>query len=189
MSSIEAKKWYVVYSKPQKEEFAEFCLRHRGVEVFLPKLLFPASLQKRKRIVPLFPSYLFTQINDAAQYQAIIWTPGVNRVVSFNGTPAPIDDSVISFLKAQGTPEGMISARSDLQKGQEVQITGGPFAGLAGIIQEPPGAKDRVKILMRLLSRDVNVEVPLRFLNCGWVAESSKSNFFNLEDCTPQAHA
>jgi transcriptional antiterminator RfaH len=189
MIGIEPKKWYVVYSKPQKEEFAEFCLRHRGVKVFLPRLLFPESLQKRKRIVPLFPNYLFTQIDDAAQYQAVIWTPGVSRVVSFNGTPAPVDDTVISFLREQGTPDGIISARSDLRKGQEVQITGGPFAGLAGIIQEPPGPKDRVKILMKLLSREVNVEVPLRFVNCGWVAESSRSAFLDLEACIPQAHA
>src|SRR5215813_6735917 len=130
MAVIETNRWYVVYSKPQKEEFAEFCLKHRGVEVFLPKLLFPESLKKRKRIVPLFPSYLFTRISDADQYQAVLWTPGVKRIVSFNGTPMPLDDAVISFLKREGGPDGVIAAHSDLKTGQEVYISGGPFEGL-----------------------------------------------------------
>ncbi|HEY6200449.1 MAG TPA: transcription termination/antitermination NusG family protein [Candidatus Binatia bacterium] len=189
MAIMEANRWYVVYSKPQKEEFAEFCLKHRGVEVFLPKLLFPESLKKRKRIVPLFPSYLFTRISDADQYQCVLWTPGVKRIVSFNGTPMPLDDSVISFLKREGGTDGVIAARSDLKTGQEVYISGGPFEGLMGIIQEPPSANGRVKVLMRLLSRQVKVEVPLQFVNCSWVTDSSKSKTVDLESCIPQAHA
>ena len=189
MSFIEAKRWYVVYSKPQREEFAEFCLQHRGIEVFLPKLLFPESLRKRKRIVPLFPNYLFTRIDDLEQYHCVLWTPGVKRIVSFNGIPAPLDESVISFLKQEGTPDGIIAARSDLRKGQEVQITGGPFEGLVGIIQEPPGDNGRVNILMRLLSRQVKVEVPLHSVRCGWIAQPAKSARLNLETCVPQAHA
>lgn len=175
MSTIDPKKWYVVYSKPQKEEFAEFCLRTRGIEVFLPKLVFPESLKKRKRIVPLFPSYLFTRIYTPEQYHCILWTPGVKRIVSFNGAPAPLDESVIEFLRQEGTPEGIIEARSDIRMGQEVQITGGPFEGLVGIIHEPPGAKGRVMILMRLLSRQVKVDVPLNFVSCGWLAGPAKS--------------
>jgi transcription elongation factor/antiterminator RfaH len=189
MSILEAKKWYVVYSKPQKEEFAEFCLKLRGIEVFLPKLLFPESSRKRKRIVPLFPSYLFTRIYTPEQYLSILWTPGVKRIVSFNGAPAPLDESVIEFLRQEGTSEGIIAARSDIRMGQEVQITGGPFEGLVGIIQEPPDAKGRVKILMKLLSRQVKVEVPLQFVNCGWVVNSPKSIPLDLGSCFPQANA
>ena len=186
MSILEEKKWYVVYSKPNKEEFAEFCLRLRGVEVFLPRLLFPESMKKRKRIVPLFPNYLFTRICTPEQYHCILWTPGVKRIVSFNGAPAPLDESVVAFLMQQGTPDGIIAARSNLQMGQEVQITGGPFEGLVGIIQEPPGAKGRVKILMKLLSRQVKVEVPLHFVSCGWVAQSPKAAHLNLGLHLPQ---
>ncbi|HEY2987774.1 MAG TPA: transcription termination/antitermination NusG family protein [Candidatus Binatia bacterium] len=189
MSILEEKKWYVVYSKPQKEEFAEFCLRLRGIEVFLPRLVFPESIKKRKRIVPLFPNYLFTRIHTVDQYHCILWTPGVKRIVSFNGVPAPLDENIIAFLKQEGTPDGIIAAHSDLRMGQEVQITGGPFEGLVGIIQEPPGAKGRVKILMKLLSRQVRVEVPLHFVSCGWVAQPSRSARLNLGSHLPQASA
>jgi transcription antitermination factor NusG len=56
-----------------------------------------------------------------------------------------------------------------LKPGQEVRINGGPFDGLTGLIQEPPDAKGRVKVLMRLLSRQLQVEVPVRFVECEWV--------------------
>jgi len=169
MSTIETNKWYVVYSKPQKEEFAEFCLRHRGLEVFLPRLLFPETLRRRRRLVPLFPNYLFTWITDPEQYHCVLSTPGVKRIVSFNGVPAPLDDNVVTFLKQQASEAGIIGARSNLRVGQEVQINGGPFDGLVGIIEDPPDARGRVKVLMRLLSREIRVEVPLRFVNDCWV--------------------
>jgi transcription elongation factor/antiterminator RfaH len=187
--SIDPKKWYVVYSKSQKEEFAEFSLRSRDIEVFLPKLVFPESLKKRKRTLPLFPNYLFTRIRSPEQYYCILWTPGVRRIVSFNGAPAPLDEEVVAFLKTQGTPEGVITARSDLSRGQEVHITGGPFEGLVGIIHEPPGAKGRVQILMRLLSRQVKVEVPLSFVSCGWLAGPAKSAHSRSGSYIHQANA
>ncbi len=180
--------WYVVYTKPRKEEFAEFCLRLRGVEVFLPRLLFPKSLRKRKRVVPLFPNYLFTRIYNPDQYHCVLWTPGVKRFVSFNGAPAPLDDSVVTFLMQRASPDGVIMAHSNLSIGQEVEITGGPFEGLIGIIQEAPGAKGRVNILMTLLSRQVKVEVPIHFVSCGWVTHSPKATRVSFRSYLPQVN-
>jgi transcription antitermination factor NusG len=66
--------------------------------------------------------------------------------------------------------QGVITARSNLKVGQEVRINGGPFDGLAGIIQEPPNARGRIKILMELLGRRMRVEVPLQSLETGVIA-------------------
>lgn len=163
--------WYAVYSKPQKEEAAHFHLRQKGVEVFLPKLLLPSDQRYRRRVVPLFPSYLFARIDaNSEEYGYVIWSPGVKRLVSFNDVPAPIDDTVVDFLIKEGNAGGVIPARSNLRVGQEVRIDGGPFDGLVGIIQQPPNAKGRVKVLLGLLNRETKVEVPVRFVNCGWVS-------------------
>lgn len=99
----------------------------------------------------------------------MLWSPGVKRLVGFNGNPTPLDEEVIDFLMQQADSDGIISARSNLRTGQEVQISGGPFDGLVGVIQEPPSAKGRVKVLLKLLSRQVKVEVPVRFVKSGWV--------------------
>jgi transcriptional antiterminator RfaH len=169
MSGFDPTKWYLVYSKSRKEEFAESCLRLRGIEVFLPRLFYPTGQKNPRNIVPLFPNYLFTRIHDAEQYQKVIWTPGVRRLISFNGFPACLDDTVVGFLRRHATPEGFIPARSNLKVGEEIHITGGPFDGLVGIIQEPPESKQRVSVLMKLLSRDIKVELPVKFIDSNWV--------------------
>lgn len=169
MYETETAQWYVVHAKPRKEEFAQFNLRLKGLRVFLPRLLLPQSSQKRQRVAPLFPGYLFVRIRFSEEYHYVIWTPGVKRLLIFNGSPAPVGGDIVSFLMEQATPEGIITAHSNLRAGQMVQLDGGPFDGLSGIIQEPPDAKGRVKILLSLLKRQVKVEIPARFVKCGWV--------------------
>lgn len=171
MPGGEPKRWYVVYSKPRKEASAQFHLERRGVEVFAPKMLLPAYLERRTRLVPLFPNYLFVKIDPAADFYTVLWTPGVSRfIVSQGGTPAQLDEAIVSFLKERADGEGVITARADLKVGAQVEVTRGPFDGLIGIITRPPDAKGRVKVLMQLLNRQpVRVDVPVHSLRAAWV--------------------
>ena len=75
----------------------------------------------------------------------------------------------MSFLMGQAGPDGIIAARSNLKVGQQVMIDGGPFDGLVGIIQEPPNAKGRVKVLLELLKRPTKVDVPVQFIKAEWI--------------------
>ena len=164
------KQWCAVYTKPQKEEFAEINLRLRGIDTFFPKLFLPKSAKRKKRIVSLFPSYLFVRLKLLSEeHSSVSWCPGVKRLLSFNGTPAIVEESLVAFLMRQAGPDGTISARSNLKAGQQVSIDGGPFDGLVGIIQEPPNAKGRVKVLLEFLKRPTKVEVPVQFIKAGWV--------------------
>lgn len=160
--------WYVVYSKPHKEEQAQFHLRAKGVEVFFPRLDVTRASEARKRIVPLFPNYLFVNIELDAEAHRVMWSPGVKRIISFGDRPAPLDGSVIEFLQQQTDRDGAIKARSRLRAGQEVEIRGGPFDGLWGIIQDPPDAKGRVRVLLKLLSRQISVRMGIEFIDGEW---------------------
>jgi transcription antitermination factor NusG len=73
-------------------------------------------------------------------------------------------------MRDQANPEGLITAKSSLKIGDEVQIVKGPFKGLIGIIKEPPDTKSRVRVLMGILSRHVQVDVPADYINMAWVA-------------------
>ena len=168
------KQWYVVYSKPQKEDYAQFHLRSKGLEVFFPKLRLPDGVKPRRRVVPLFPNYLFVKLNLLSdEYYWASWSPGVSRIVNFNGQAASIDDPVVEVLRLRADNQGIIPARSNLKGGQEVRISGGPLEGLLGIIQEPPSARGRVKLLLKLLNRQTNVEVPVHLVDGDWVASDS----------------
>ena len=168
-SQVQNQQWFVVYSKPQKEDFAQVHLKHKGVEVFFPRLSLPRSSQKRKLVIPLFPSYLFVRIDLWTQYYAVLWAPGVKNFVSFNDMPAPLEDGVAEYLLQGANADGIIEAHCNLKVGQEVQIRGGSFDGLVGLLQNAPDARGRVKVLMRLLNREIKVEVPVHSVAASWV--------------------
>ena len=153
--------WYVIYSKPHKEEQVQMHLGLKGIETFFPRLKLPGG---KKGITPLFPNYLFARIDLAAEAHCIIWSPGVKRIVSFSDQPVPLDESVVEFLKERADSTGVIHAQSRLSAGQQVEITGGPFDGFVGIIENPPNAKGRVKILLKLLSRPISVRLGVEFI-------------------------
>ena len=167
------KHWFAVYTKPQKEEYAELNLRLRGIDTFFPKLFLPKAAKRKKQIVALFPHYLFVRCEIISEeYGSIVWCPGVKRLVSFNGTPAIVDNSIVEFLMDQAGVDGVIAARCNVEVGQTVSIAGGPFDGLVGIIQEPPTAKGRVKVLLQLLNRETNVDVPVEVIKASWVTQT-----------------
>ena len=164
------RRWYSVYSKPQKEKFAQFHLQSKGVEVFLPQLVMPQASVRSRRVVPLFPSYLFVRIDVSSGESAyVVWSPGVKYLVSFNGVPASIDDNVIDYLKDRADSTGQIQASSSLKRGQRVRVIGGPFEGLEALIEKPPDGRGRVKLLMNMLNRQVQAEIPIRFVKSNWV--------------------
>ena len=170
-----AKQWYAVYTKPQKECYAEFNIQKRGVETFFPKLALPKAPKRKPQNVSLFPNYIFVRLDILSElYSSVKWCPGVKRIVSFNGTPAAVDDLAIAFLMRQAQPDGTICARLNIEIGQEVSISGGPFDGLVGIIQNPPNARGRVGVLLNLLNRLTKVEVPVHFVNAGWVLSEAR---------------
>ena len=165
------KKWYAVLTKPRNEETAQFHLNNKGIEVFYPKLFIPVSNKSGPQVVSLFPNYLFVRIDASSEeYLQVVWCRGTRRLVSFGGTPAAVEEHIIDFIRDQASQNGLIVAKSNLKVGDEVQIAKGPFRGIVGIIQEPPDTKSRVKVLLAILSRQVQVEVPAGYIDIGWVA-------------------
>jgi len=172
MEETQGLHWYVVYTKPQREDMAQLHLQRKGLDTFLPRLRLPCGRHHRRPIVPLFPNYLFAQLRLPDDYNVVRWAPGVKHVVGCEGIPTPLDGAVVAFLRQSSTPEGIALARVRLRVGAEVRLVAGPFEGLVGIIENPPDAKGRVKVLMHLLSRQVRVEVPVEAVDGGWAMEA-----------------
>jgi transcription elongation factor/antiterminator RfaH len=168
------RQWYVVYSKPNKEELARFHLQRKRLEVFFPRLLLPQAHRKCRRVVPLFPNYLFVRIQIPEEYYYVLWSPGVKDLVNFNGIPAPLNEETVVFLMQQATAEGVLTARSELRAEQEVRIITGPFEGLIGIIQDPPDSKGRIRVLLKLLNREVRTEMSAHYVENKWVVKNGE---------------
>jgi transcriptional antiterminator RfaH len=166
--------WCAVYTKARSENLAEVSLRQRGIVTFYPKLALPESAKRNRQLVPLFPNYLFVSLDLSSNEPGFVtWCPGVKRLLNFDGVPATIDNSAVSFLMDQATPDATINACSNLRPGQEVTIERGPLQGLIGIIETPPNARGRVKVLLLLLNRPTKVDVPVQFIKAEWVMPQS----------------
>src|SRR5262249_51737168 len=126
--------------------------------------------RRKQAVVSLFSNYLFVRVKLLSDdLGSVIWCPGVKRLLMIDGIPAIVENSLIAFLMAQAGPQGIIEARCNMKVGQQVAIDGGPFHGLIGIIQEPPSAKGRVKVLLEFLKRPTQVDVPLECIQTDWV--------------------
>jgi transcriptional antiterminator RfaH len=160
--------WYVIYSKMRREEYAHRALGQKALEVFYPRLQITTRRRRQQAIVPLFPRYLFVKCETSGQFYDAQWCPGVERVVSFNGVPARLDESVVTFLKQRANSDGILSTHQHLCIGQKVLVEDGPFVGLTALVQSPPNARGRTHVLLRLLNRDVSVVLPTSMLKSEW---------------------
>jgi transcription antitermination factor NusG len=123
---------------------------------------------------------MFVRIALSEDYHRVVWSPGVKYLVGFGGHFVALNDEVIEFLMKQANPEGIIPARLNLEIGQVARICDGPLAGLVGIIENPPDAKGRVKLLLNLLKRRVAAETPATSIEARWcLAPEIESNFPN----------
>ena len=150
--------WYVVSAKMRREKFAALELARRGVDICFPRLAWPHRGNVLVR--PLFPGYLFAHLRLPHDAKRVVWTPGVRRLVTFEGAAPPLPLDAIEFLRARGGPDGVVVARPrPLPSGHRVRVTDGPLAGLVGIIENPPDPRGRVSVLMDILRRQTRVSL------------------------------
>jgi transcriptional antiterminator RfaH len=156
-------RWYVVQSQPNAEHKAIAHLERQGFASYLPRYLKRRRHARRIEFVPapLFPRYLFVEIDISAQrWRSIFSTIGVSRLICNGEVPTPIPNDVLSALKAREGDGGFVRLdhRPNFCVGQKVRVLDGAFADCLGLYE---GMKDtqRVAILLDLLGRKVRATV------------------------------
>lgn len=156
--------WYVLHSKPNREEFLYSQLCHRDIEVFYPRFRVEPVNPRARKSRPLFPGYLFVCVDlDEISLSSLLWVPGANQVVSFDHEPAKVPDDVIKTVEKQvarinARPKG---EKPRMKHGDPVMIHGGPFEGYQGIFDTEIEGSERVRLLIKLLhARQVRIQIP-----------------------------
>lgn len=168
----ESWRWYLVFTKPRREDTAQENLERQGYRVYFPKTQQKVRFRGRweDRVESLFPRYLFVQLNAALQSLGPIRsTSGVASVVHFGKEYVVVPDAIVKKLVSEADPEtGLHRAKpkASLQLGVAVQIISGALAGVHGIL-ESINADHRVALLLTLLGRETRVSV-----SCGDIAVS-----------------
>ena len=139
-------KWYLIKTKPRQEKKAKQNLENQGYVAFCP------ITKINNKLVILFPSYLFVQLNEKTQnFSPIYSTKGVSYFVKFGLNFAKVPTSVIKFIKTNQhiTTEKLMDQKK-FKTGDKVQISDGAFKNYMAIFKcyKPD---ERVILLMNLL--------------------------------------
>src|SRR6266566_3190649 len=158
-AAFEEPHWYAAYTCANHEKRVAAELRMREVENFLP-LYSSVRRWKDRRVqleLPLFPGYVFVRLALRDRLR-VIQIPSVVRLVGFNGLPAALPDEEMEILRLGLCQSLRAEPHPFLTVGRRVRITGGPFAGLEGILKRRKGHL-RVVVSLELIQRSVAVDV------------------------------
>lgn len=166
--------WFIVRAKPKREGHAQSSLELRDLTVFLPRILelgHDGSVPSKRRPAPLFPGYLFVQMDLPLDYHRVIWAPGVKDLLCLGNGPVAVPDQVIEEIRARCDNGGVVRVRPTAWRpGDRLEIPKGPFEGLvATVLTVMPGRK-RIKLLIEFLARQTSIEMPLRDLQSAQTA-------------------
>lgn len=156
-------RWYVLHTKPRKEEVAWRQLLQRGFQATYPCLQVRPVNPRARRQRPLFPGYVFVRVDlgavGAATFQ---WMPHAHGLVAFDDVPAPVPDALVTAIETRVAALNQASAlsRERLRPGDHVVIQSGPFRDHEAIFVAGLSGHGRVRVLLNMLNgRPVPVEL------------------------------
>ena len=109
-----------------------------------------------------FPGYVLIEMimSDEAWY-VVRNTPGVTGFVGSHGAgskPSPmLPEEVEDIMRSIGVNPRKVTI--ELEVGQAIQITGGAFAGMEGIVESFDEDKGKVTVLVEMFGRETDTEV------------------------------
>ena len=164
MKNLKNSKWFLVYTKSGEENKAKKNIENQGFQVFLP--LVSALSKKSSELIsiePMFPSYLFIRVNiKKDNWTTIRSTKGVNYLVTFGKQIATVPSNVIEYIKSKTDKNDILSQnifKTSFERGDGLIIKKGIFKDKEAIFLSNT-SKERVKVLLGLLNKQVMAEMP-----------------------------
>ncbi len=169
------KKWYVVntYSGHEKKVQEKLLSRtsSMGMEDNIFRVIVPEEVvieekngEKKEKVKKLFPGYILVEMVMTDEAWFIVRnTPGVTGFIGSSGKgakPTPLQPfEVDKILNNMGMSR--LEASKDLQEGQKVKITGGPFQGMEGKVESLDLPNNIVNVIVDLFGQETTVEVEM----------------------------
>lgn len=153
--------WYVIQTKPKKEDEAKSYLSTKGVEIFSPLMenFLLRNGRMNKELKPLFPGYIFGKFDLAQNYPLVRWAKGVKKILGFGEYPTPISEEVVEIIRERADGHGIVRLKYHLQANDVIRIKTGPLKDLLGIFERWMPDGERVRILLNLMGYQPAVEI------------------------------
>lgn len=155
--------WYVLQTKPRKEEFVVGQLASREAEVFFPRLIEAAG--RLERVQPMFPSYLFVKLDVEQLGKGVRYTPGVKDFLRCDGEPEPLSAEIVEGLRDRTGPTGVYRRPViPFERGARLRIGEGPLRGMDVIFEQELSGPERVAVLLAEVNLRARVVLSRRSL-------------------------
>ena len=169
--------WVLIYTKAKQEIKANENLQKQGFKTFLPMIAPSNKNSEYELLVPVFPRYLFAQINfELDNWTAIKSSYGVSSIVMFSEKFTSIPNNIIELIQDKLNESGIYKEdiqMVDYKEGDHVAIKEGRFAGVDAIFLSTK-SKDRVRLLLKLLNTSVVTEITKYDINPKEVVKNFK---------------
>jgi transcriptional antiterminator NusG len=167
------RRWYIVQTYSGFENSVKINLQRRiesmQMEDLLSQIVIPEEIQierkpdgtQKEKMVKIFPGYVFVEmiVTDDSWF-VVRNTPGVTGFLGSSGggtKPVPLPPEEINpILKKCGLME---VPKIDVELGEKVRVTTGPFNGQIGTIDEIDGEKQELTVLVDMFGRKTPVEL------------------------------
>jgi len=157
-------KWYILHSKPNKEEFVLQQLSIHNIDVYYPYIRVQPVNPRSRKTRPYFPGYLFVNADlDTVGTTVLKWIPGAIGLVDFGGELASVPDDLLQTIRQ--LVDRINSTNSEtlgiFMPGDQLIIRSGPFAGYQAIFDSYLPGHERVRVLLQMLKdRQIKIELP-----------------------------
>jgi len=169
--------WYVAKIKPQKEACLMSFLAEWDVEAFFPKVM--EQTKSGMALKPLFPGYMFCHLDPQSSVWPVArWAPGLAYFLNHDGEPIGVPDSMVEYLQEQVGQWNRDDADASLNRGDQVMVLTGPFAGLEGVFHRYLAGRDRCLILLETVGNLATIELPQRDVRT--LSQGSESHHLEL---------
>ncbi len=158
--------WYVMQSKPRKEDFLYQQLAMREIEAYCPCVRTQPKNPRARKIQPYFPGYLFVRVDlHQVGLTALRWMPGAVGIVMFGNDPGQVPDGLLPALHRQLEALDDAGTKAPAQRfhtGEALVIEEGLFKGYRAIFNAYLPGAERARVLLKLVQdHQVNLVLPV----------------------------
>ena len=172
----QGKKWYAIHTYSGYEDAVTRNLKQRIESMSMEDKIFNVLVPKEKKIKirggkrhvveeRIYPGYVLVEmiVTDDSWY-VVRNTPRVTGFVGSGTTPIPLSEAEIKELQRRmGVEEPKY--KIDLEVGDSVKVTDGPFKDFDGRVSEVDEEKGKIKVLVSMFGRETPVELDFLQIN------------------------
>jgi transcriptional antiterminator NusG len=167
-----ALKWYIIHTYSGFEQKVKAAIleraKARGLDQYVADVLVPTETveemvkgERKLSSRKFYPGYIMVQmeLNDET-WHLVKDTPKVTGFIGSKDEPVAIPEEDAAKIIAQ-MQEGVLRPKPKIkfEQGDKVQVTDGPFANFAGVVDEVRPDRGRVRVMISVFGRPTPVEL------------------------------